>query len=150
MVSQLWIIRKPLETSGNRPRRIPAGFQIFLLIKKKNYTNKKFENLAETSAAGFRRFPEVSGQSIIDGPHGIYIFSNFQWNSCVRHSWGHLSWLDSLDWSNDHNFNGIDCYISLLLLLAYWPISSPFWRIRRFQVKNFLNLLFCLYLKAPN
>ena len=24
----------------------------------------------ETSAAGFRRFPEVSGQSVIDGPHG--------------------------------------------------------------------------------
>ena len=32
VVRQLWIIRTPLETSGNRPPRFPAGSQIFLLI----------------------------------------------------------------------------------------------------------------------
>ena len=36
------------------PETSTAGFQIL----KKNYTNEKFENLPETSAAGFRRFPD--------------------------------------------------------------------------------------------
>ena len=31
---------------------------------------KPAENPLETSAVGFQKFPEVSGQSIIDGPHG--------------------------------------------------------------------------------
>ena len=64
VVCQWWIIPKPPEISGNRPRRFPAGFQIFLLIEfflfiidGPHSTNKKFGNLPETSAAGFRRFP---------------------------------------------------------------------------------------------
>ena len=72
----------------------------------------------------------------------IFSFLNFQWNSCIRHSWGHLCWLVSLDWSHDSNFNGIDCHNGLLLLLPYWSISSPFWRIRCFQVKIFYPKMF--------
>ena len=75
----------------------------------------------------------------------ISFFSNFQRNSCIRHNWEHHSWLVSLDWSNDSNFNGIDCYNSLLLLLSYWPISSPFWRIRCFQVKIFFRSYYVLF-----
>ena len=46
------------ETSGNRLRRFPTGFRVLLKEKKieKKYTKKKFGNLLETSAAGFRRF----------------------------------------------------------------------------------------------
>jgi hypothetical protein len=35
VVRQLWIICKPLETSGNWPRRFLASFLIFFIIKKK-------------------------------------------------------------------------------------------------------------------
>ena len=52
--------------------RFPAGFLIFYFIIL--FLMKKTKNLPETAAAGFWRFPEVSGQSIIDGPHSIYFF----------------------------------------------------------------------------
>ena len=32
VVRQWWIIRKPLETSENRPWRFPAGFRIFYIL----------------------------------------------------------------------------------------------------------------------
>ena len=48
----------------------PSGNLRGLFILLKTY-QKPAGNLPETSAAGFWRFPEVSGQSVIDGPHGI-------------------------------------------------------------------------------
>ena len=75
-----WIIRKPLETSGNRPWQFPTGFRQvtrFFYYEKKygknNYTNKKFGNLCG-------RFPEVSSRfpdnpSLTDhSPHGRYLY----------------------------------------------------------------------------
>jgi hypothetical protein len=53
---------------------VSGRFPDFSINKKKiekKYTNRKFGNLPETSAAGFWRFPEVSGQSIINEPHGM-------------------------------------------------------------------------------
>ena len=54
VVHQWWIIRKPLETSGNRPQRFPVDFRIFLLIKK---VLTKFEKPAGNLHG---RFSEVS------------------------------------------------------------------------------------------
>ena len=57
-----------LETSGNLPRRFPASFRQVsgfflaeLFFFKNDYSQKNPGNLPETAAAGFRRFPEVSG-----------------------------------------------------------------------------------------
>ena len=70
VVRQWWIIRKPLETSGNRSWRFTAGFRIFYILSffffKKKILIEKSGNLPETSAAGFQRFPEVSGSSLTD------------------------------------------------------------------------------------
>ena len=79
------------ETSGNRPRRFPAGFLkidkitgIFSMhISRKKFHSRSgitsdFGFLLESYQkpmppvfGGFQRFPEVSGQSFIDGPHGM-------------------------------------------------------------------------------
>ena len=86
------------ETSRNRVRRFPASFKQVSSKQTKSlvipagselYTVKSIRglelpvllpiyqkparNLSETSAAGFQRFPKVSGESIINGPHGIYL-----------------------------------------------------------------------------
>ena len=49
----LW---KPPETGRGGFRQV-SGFFINKKILKKNYTNKKFGNQLETSAAGLQRFP---------------------------------------------------------------------------------------------
>ena len=86
-------------TSGNRPQGFPGGFRhvssketkslvipaVFELYTVKSTRwlelpvilsiyQKPAGNLLETSRAGFQRFLEVSGQSILDGPHGAYLF----------------------------------------------------------------------------
>ena len=69
-----------LETSGNQPRKFPAGFRIFIgkvVFFKFFLLIKKSGNLPETDLAAFRRFPGVSGWSIIDGPHGSCLFETF-------------------------------------------------------------------------
>ena len=65
-----------LETSGNRPQRFLASSRISTIEKKFLKQELYIKNL-ETSRkppqpASFRRFPEVFGHSIIDGPHGTY------------------------------------------------------------------------------
>ena len=59
------MIRKPLKTSGNRPRRFPAGFRIFLLIiffwKKETNTYVKDSETCRKPAGNLHgRFSEVS------------------------------------------------------------------------------------------
>ena len=67
VVRQWWIVRKPLETSGNRPRRFNFPNFISLIYFSKNLINRKIWKHAGNLRG---RFPEVSGQSIIDGPPG--------------------------------------------------------------------------------
>ena len=51
-----------METSGNRPRRFRQVSKFCISTKKIFFLlMKTFGNLLETAAAGFRRFPEVSG-----------------------------------------------------------------------------------------
>ena len=59
------------ETSGNRQRRFP-DFSINKFFFEKKNTLIKNSGTCRKPAGNLRgRFPEVSGQSIIDGPHGI-------------------------------------------------------------------------------
>ena len=80
VVRQLWIIRKPLETSGNRPRWFTAGFQYVseFFINKKKFEKKYILIKKSETAAGFRRFPV--GSRIIHQwrPHGISWLKQFR------------------------------------------------------------------------
>ena len=76
VVRQWWIVRKPPETFGNLPEtcRKPAGNLSETCLKPPRPVYIT-ENLPETcrkpAAEVSGRFSEVSGQSAIDGPHGI-------------------------------------------------------------------------------
>ena len=85
MVRQLWIIQKPLETSGNRPRPVSGRFPDFFINKnilKKNDNDKKNRkptgNLPETYRKPTGNLPETAAAGSHKKMVNSYLISEIQ------------------------------------------------------------------------